>query len=303
MPMRKQILITGSCGLVGSATARTLESAGFAVRGFDVAAPRPEDRGDVCDAKAVREAVAPCAGVLHLGAISRVLWGERSPERCWATNVEGTRNVLQAVASTGGPAFAVVASSREVYGQADALPVAEDAARRPINAYGRSTVAAEDLTEAARRHGVRAAVVRLSNVYGSACDHRDRVVPAFARAATRDAPLRVDGAAHTFDFTHIDDVARGLTALVLRLDAGAEPPPPIHLVSGIGTTLGELAQLVVSLAGAASAITQAPPRDYDVARFRGDPARAAALLEWRPRVPLRDGLARLIADLREEDAR
>jgi len=139
-------------------------------------------------------------------------------------------------------------------------------------------------------------------VYGSPHDHCDRVVPGFVRAATQGAPLRVDGAEHMFDFTHIDDVARGLMALVNRLDRDAEPSPPIHFVSGIGTTLGELAELVIALAGASSQITEAPPRDYDVARFRGDPARAAALLGWRTRTTLRQGLSQLISDLREEAA-
>jgi len=147
--MLKQVLVTGSCGLIGSAMRRALGAAGFAVRGFDVAASRPGDRGDVRDRKPVREAVAPCVGVLHLAAVSRVLWGERRPEECWTTNVEGTRNVLEAAAASRHRPWVVVASSREVYGQVDTQPVAEDAPRRPVNVYGRSKAAAEDLTRAA----------------------------------------------------------------------------------------------------------------------------------------------------------
>lgn len=300
--MSRQILITGSCGLIGRATTTSLHAAGFAVRGFDPLAVAPAHYGDVRDPAAVRAAIAACDGVLHLGAVSRVVWGERDPALCHATNVEGTRHVLAAAAAAPTRPWVIVASSREVYGQADALPVSEDAPRRPMNVYARSKREAEDLAFAARRDGVCAAVVRLSNVYGCALDHRDRVVPAFARAAARGAQLRVEGADRLYDFTHVDDVARGLTTLVERLDAGAEPPPPIHFVSGVGTTLGELAALAVTLAGTRSAITEAPPRDYDVARFQGDPARAAALLGWRARVPLREGLARLVADLREEVA-
>lgn len=300
--MSKQILITGSCGLIGRAATTSLRAAGFEVRGFDPLAPDVAQRGDVRDASALRAAVASCGGVLHLGAVSRVVWGERDPAQCLATNVDGTRNVLAAAAAAPARPWVLVASSREVYGQADALPVAEDAPRRPMNVYARSKREAENLAFAAVRDGVRAAVVRLSNVYGCARDHRDRVVPAFVRAAARGAPLRVEGAERLYDFTHVDDVARGLAALAERLDGGAELPPPIHFVSGEGTTLGELAALAVALAGAQSEVTEAPPRAYDVARFRGDPARAATLLGWRARVPLRDGVARLLADVREEAA-
>ena len=119
------------------------------------------------------------------------------------------------------------------------------------------------------------------------------MVPAFARQAALGHPLRVDGRGHTFDFTHLDDTVAGVLALVDRLMAGVSLPP-IHLVTGAPTTLGELADLAVALAGTTSTIGEAPPRSYDVSAFYGDPSRAADLLGWRAQVPLRDGLAQLI---------
>jgi nucleoside-diphosphate-sugar epimerase len=292
--MSRQILITGSSGLVGRAITQALRSAGFAVRGFDPRATTPDDRGDVRDSEAVLQALGRCDGVLHLGAVSRVIWGERDPATCWATNVDGTRNVLVSAAASRRRPWVIITSSREVYGQAEHLPVTEDTPRCPMNAYARSKVAAEDLAFAACRDGVRAAVVRLSNVYGSVEDHADRVVPAFATAAAVGAPIRVEGSTRLFDFTHIDDVTQGLMGLVHRLMDGATPPSPIHFVSGTGTTLGELAALAVSIGRSASTIIEAAPRGYDVARFQGDATRALELLGWQSRVPLRDGLARLI---------
>jgi len=76
--------------------------------------------------------------------------------------------------------------------------------------------------------------------------------------------------------------------------------PPVHLVTGRPTTLGELAALAVALAGGKASITEAPPRSFDVARFCGSPERARKLLGWTPRVGLRDGLERLLRDLRPE---
>lgn len=229
--------------------------------------------------------------------------GERDPNACFATNVGGTGNVIAAMAaererSSRGP-WLLFASSREVYGQADRLPVAEDAPLRPINVYGRTKIEGERLTMEARDNGLRTAIARLSNVYGSTRDHADRVVPAFARAAALGNLLRVEGEDSAFDFTHIDDTIRGLAALVGRLDGG-EAPPPMHLVTGRSTSLGGLAALAVELAGTGAAVERAPPRAFHVARFHGDPARARELLGWTARTPLRQGLARLIGDFRAE---
>jgi nucleoside-diphosphate-sugar epimerase len=271
-----------------------LVRAGYRVRGLDLRATGPE-QGDVRDRAAVQRMLHGCVGVVHLAAVSRVIDGERDPDRCWSTNVDGTRVVLDA-AREGGRPWVVYASSREVYGQPAALPVTEDAPLVPVNVYGRCKAAAERLTRASE---LLTSVVRFSNVYGSTEDHPDRVVPAFARQAALGLPLSVEGSDHTFDFTHLDDTIRGLMEVVQRLEAATELPP-MHFPSGTPTTLGGLARLAVGLAGSASPICEAPPRSYDVSSFWGDPSRAYEMLGWRAKVTLREGLSRLIAAYRSQ---
>lgn len=295
--MNCRTLITGSSGLVGSALRKSLQSQDFEVEGLDLRAVGPE-AGDVREAERVRKAVAGCDGIVHLAAVSRVVWGEQDPDRCQSTNVEGLRNVLDAAIQQARRPWVIFASSREVYGQPDCLPATEDSSLRPLNVYARSKVEGEELVALARRIGLRAAVIRLSNVYGSVDDHIDRVIPAFARAAVTGGTLRVDGREHTFDFTHIEDVTRGIVSLVHLLRVGSEPPPPIHFVTGQATTLGHLASMAIDIAASSSDIKFAPPRQYDVAKFYGSPARAGHLLQWSPKISLRMGLAMLIADLR-----
>ena len=294
------ILITGSEGLIGSALRAALAARGTEVGGLDIRGPRGE-AGDVRDAPCVRDSVAGCRGIVHLAAVSRVVWGERDPQGCRDVNVGGLRNVTQAAVGSTRRPWLVFASSREVYGQPYHLPVTEDAPLRPVNMYGRCKVEGERLVEAARAKGLRAAVVRLSNVYGSTRDYPDRVLPAFARAAVRGTVLRVEGEDNAFDFTHLDDTVRGLVALTKLLSEG-ETPPPIHLLTGQSTTLGQLAALAVELAGTAAPIVRGPPRAFDVSRFHGDPSRAQKLLGWVPRVGLREGLGRLIRDFRREQS-
>ncbi len=297
--MKAPILITGSAGLVGSALAAMLRARGTPVRALDLREATPAGHGDVRDPDAVRRAVSGCAGVVHLAAVSRVIWGERDPVACRSINIDGTRTVLDAALHDPGRPWLLFASSREVYGQPAHLPVEEDLPLAPVNIYGRTKQAGERLIAEGRSRGLRAAVVRLSNVYGSPADHADRVVPAFARAAIAGAALRVEGSGHTFDFTHLDDTVRGI-ALVAELLERGESPPPIQLLTGRPTTLGELARLVVDLAGGGSEVVEAAPRSFDVARFFGSPARARELLGWTPQVSLRDGLAGLVAAFRGE---
>ena len=296
--INRRILLTGSEGLVGSALRATLEGLGADVAGLDIRGTGGE-AGDVRDAQRVRQVVTGRHGIVHLAAVSRVVWGERDPETCREVNIGGLCNVIAAARSQKRRPWIVFASSREVYGQPDSLPVTEDAPLRPINVYGRTKVEGERLVRAARDDGLRTAVVRLSNVYGSTRDHADRVVPAFAWNAVMGDTLRVEGADHTFDFTHIDDAVRGIASLI-RVLTGGEEPPPTHLLTGCPLTLGKVAALAVELAGTGAPIVQAPPRSFDVSRFCGDPSRARRLLGWIPRVTLSQGLARLIRDFRGE---
>ena len=303
--MNQPILITGSEGLIGRALRRALVASGFEVRGLDLRANPGPGRGDVRAPgdvrvlEAVREGITGCTGVVHLAAVSRVIWGEQDPQGCWETNVGGTKNVLTAALEARHRPWVLFASSREVYGQPRHLPATEDTPLAPLNVYGRSKVTGEQVLGEGRNGGLRTAIVRLSNVYGSTDDHPDRVVPAFARAALLGRQLRVDGAGNTFDFTHLDDTVRGLVGLVAALEAGDGRLPPLHLVTGIPTTLGALARLAVTLAGTKAEVVEAAPRDFDVSHFHGSPQRAQEILGWEPQVSIEAGLAQFIEAFRE----
>ncbi|MCC5991788.1 MAG: NAD-dependent epimerase/dehydratase family protein [Rhodobacteraceae bacterium] len=281
--------------MIGSALCSLLGAQGHDLRCFDLAA-RGLAHGDVRAPADLDAAVAGCDGVVHLAAVSRVVWAEADPLLCQMTNVTGTRNVVEAIRRAESRAWLILGSSREVYGQAQLLPVAETAPLRPMNHYARSKCAAEQIIAEAACNGLRAAILRFSTVYGSSADHADRVVPAFCRAALSGAPLRLDGAETCLDITHVADVVAGIARVARALDAGRSLPP-LHFTTGQGTRLAELAGMIIALAQSGSTITHAPARAYDVARFVGDPARARNLVGWSPSVRLQDGLADLLDQL------
>ncbi len=293
------ILVTGSAGLIGRTLIPRLHAAGAQTIRLDLREPDGDGYGDILDGAAVAKALRMATGVVHLAAVSRVIWGEQNPDHCHAVNFQATAALLRAAAAAPRRPWLLYASSREVYGQQDTLPVAEDAPLRPMNVYARSKVEAEACVAMAQESGVPAAIMRFSSVYGDAQDHPDRVIPAFLRAAVAGATLRVDGLGHGFDFTHVADVADGVVLAAALMADGESAVRPVHFVSGHCIRLGELAALAVEVGGnRAARIVEAPARDFDVQMFAGDPTRAAAVLGWRARVPLAAGMGQLAAAFR-----
>ncbi|RMG44599.1 MAG: SDR family oxidoreductase [Acidobacteria bacterium] len=293
------ILITGSEGLVGRGLRRVLEAQGVPVRRYDLRGP---ERCDVLDRDRLLRAAEGCAGIVHLAGVSRVVWGQRAPRNCLRQNVLGTRRVLDAALRSPSRPFVLFASSREVYGRSRHLPATEDAPLAPVNVYGRSKLIAERDVLAACRLGLRTAVVRLSNVYGDVDDHPDRVVPAFARTAAEGGTIRICGRSNCFDFTHVEDAARGVVALVHLLLDGERGLPHVHLLTGRPTTLGRLAALAAANAAPGLTVVDAPPRRFDVERFFGDPRRAERILGWRARITVEEGMVRLVREFAERAA-
>ncbi len=173
---------------------------------------------------------------------------------------------------SGGPIKALdgFSSSREVYSQQDQLLVKETAELRPMNVYACTKCKGEATVVQAKEDGLLANIVRLSNVFGHTKDPPDRVVPAFARAAALglSGRIQVEGGGNLFDFTHISDVVRGLMRLV-QLTSQGRSLAPLHLVSGMGTSLAQLASLAERCSRAAVTVVEGAPRSFDVAQFIG----------------------------------
>jgi UDP-glucose 4-epimerase len=294
-----KILITGSAGLIGSALSKALGTLGVEVLGMDKGvAPYHADCGNILDYQSVLEKVCQVDGVVHLAAVSRVITGEKDPKLCLETNVGGTKHVLEAALESARKPWVLISSSREVYGQQDHLLVKETAPLIPVNVYGESKIAAENAVHAAVKRGLKGSIVRFSNVFGSIHDYPDRVVPAFCRAAVKGVDIRVDGSENLFDFTYLEDVIQGILAFIFSLMSREEPLPPIHLTSGLATSLGEIALFAQQVSSHEIKVSESPSRQYDVATFSGDTTRARQLLNWQARVSVYEGMSRLMNQLK-----
>ena len=292
------ILLTGSAGHIGRHLSAELRRRGHDVRGFDLRGVGI-DRGDLRNSAAVAAACANVAGIIHLAAVSRVDDAERDPAACHATNVDGTATLLAGAHASVSAPWLIFVSSREVLGPVPAhRPANETSAPSPRNVYAHSKLQAEQLVHDGRQQGLRAVTFRLSNVFGSAHDRPERVMPTFVRQAILGATLHVRGPARAFDFLHVDDTVRGLADAADRMTAGIQLPHTLHLVAGISRSLGEVAQQVVAESRSCSPIVCTEPAGHEVGSFYGSGRLATEVLNWTPQITLEHGLARLVALLR-----
>jgi nucleoside-diphosphate-sugar epimerase len=295
----RTILVTGSEGLIGYSISNLLSAAGYRVIGLDLKDPTLDIgvQGNILSADLVNRMVSESDGVIHLAAVSRVIDGQKNPALCYETNVVGTDTIIQAVRASSRKPWLIYASSREVYGEPTQLPVTEDHQLAPINTYGHSKLAAENLVMAHNAAGGCTSILRFANVHGDILrDHRTRVIPAFTRAAALGEILRVEGSENTFDFTNLDDTCRGIALVVEKLESEHTSLYPIHFLTGQPTTLGELAQMAVKYGLSSSAVQEFPARNYDVSHFYGSYERAKSLLGWEPRHSLENTIRKMVKD-------
>lgn len=317
-------LVTGGVGFIGHHLVRALLARGERVRVLDdfSDAPYPtllkrrnaEDlrrehgaseleivEGCVTDRALASRLVEGTDGVLHLAGLAGVRPSFADPARYARVNVEGTANLFEAVQRKGLSTF-VLASSSSVYGNATPLPASEDAASIvPESPYAASKRSAELVMSAMLKKtpGVRCPALRFFTVYGPR-QRPEMAITLFLRAILAGKPITVFGdGSMKRDFTHVDDIVRGVLASVDRAPAGYRA---YNLGSGAPIVLSELVLAMGRAAGREPVVEHAPVPLGDVDATFADIARAREELGWSPRITLEDGLRSVVTWLREEGA-
>jgi dTDP-glucose 4,6-dehydratase len=191
----------------------------------------------------------------------------------------------------------LISSTSEVYGDPQEHPQRESYWGHvnpigPRGVYDEAKRYAEALTMAYhRQQGVDTAIMRIFNTYGPRMRPNDgRAIPTFLRQALQDRPITVFGdGSQTRSFCYVEDLIRGMIAL-----AESGHHDPVNIGNPNEFTLLELAETVVELTSSRSEIVhEALPIDDPKVR-RPDISLARELLDWEPRVELREGLRRTI---------
>jgi nucleoside-diphosphate-sugar epimerase len=187
-------------------------------------------------------------------------------------------------------------STSEVYGAARTVPITEDHPLEPQSPYAASKVAADKLMDSFHRSfDLPVAIVRPFNTYGPHQSAR-AILPTIITQALAGPTLRLGSLHPRRDMTFVEDTVAGLLA-------AAEADERIvgrtvQLGTGVDVSVGEMVQVVGELVGKELAVETDParvrPPNSEVERLISDPALAAELTGWRPRVELRDGIGRTI---------
>ena len=230
-------------------------------------------------------------GIVHLAAVSRVVWGYENPRECVDINIDGTANILEATRMSVKKPWVIFGSSREVYGEAKTLPVTEDFPKIVQNIYGATKIAGEMLCEQYHKdYGLNIGILRFSNVYGSKYDQLDRVIPKFILRASKNLDLIIQGGNQLFDFTHINDTVNGIKLMIEKISTNSSYFDRFHILTGKATSLQDLAKYIIDAAGSNSNIRYTDARPYDVLKFYGNYSKAKKLLGYEPKIDIKKGV-------------
>lgn len=309
--MPRPILVTGGGGLLGRAVVRRLVAGCYDVRvhlgppGCGLASPvsnAPSAEAYLDDARAWPSLVAGVGAVIHLAGPASVAASFDDPVGHARAHAVGTGVLVTAATAAGVPRFVHV-SSAEVYGQPDINPVEETAPTRPRSPYAAVKLAAETLvTSLAQRHDFSAVVLRPFSVYGAESPPGS-LVGALLGQVRRGLPPLVQDPRPVRDYVHVTDVADAIVRAAAVAPKGA---CVLNVGTGVGTSVAELAELLMGLTGrAGGGVGRIPgnrPEGLDILDLVCDPRAAEKALGWRPRVELAEGLRRALAGLDQPDA-
>ena len=240
--------------------------------------------------------------IYNLACPASPIYYQRDPVQTTKTSVMGAINMLGLAKRTG--ARILQASTSEVYGDPTEHPQRESYRGNvnflgPRACYDEGKRCAETLFFDYRRQvNLRIKVARIFNTYGPRMRPDDgRVVSNFIVRALKNEPLVVSGdGSQTRSFCYVDDLIGGLIRLMRTAD---EITGPINLGNAEEVPIRELAEMVIRLTGSRSKIVYQPLPVDDPLQRCPDLAQARELLDYRPSVPLSEGLRRTIEDFKE----
>ena len=313
-----RVLVTGGAGYVGSHACKALAEAGHEPVVFDnfrtghpgAVQFGPLVEGDLLDAEALEAAFrehAPQA-VLHFAALSDVGESVRMPGAYWRNNLVGTLNLCEAAMAHGVDKL-VFSSTCAIFGEMHGAALTEDAPGLPVNVYGQTKLAVEQmLAGLGAAHGLHSVAFRYFNAAGAdpsariGEDHRPEthLIPLVLDAADgRRDGITVFGADYPTpdgtcirDYIHVCDLAE---AHVLGLDWLLQDGSSLalNLGSGTGHSVRQVIETAREVTGREIAVTEGERRPGDAARLVSGSSRATEILGWRPQ---RSGLAAMISD-------
>ncbi len=312
------ILVTGGAGYIGAHACKALAAAGYTPVTFDNLSTGwsqavrfgPLVEGDLTDRAALDTAFATYKpqAVMHFAALSQVGESMREPGRYWRENVLGAVNLAEAAVAAGCDRF-VFSSTCATYGDQDGVVLTEDSEQYPINAYGASKRAIEEiLTHFEAAFGLRHVIFRYFNVAGAdpGCevgeDHEPEthLIPLMLDAIAGKRPaLTLHGTDYDTrdgtcirDYVHVMDLVDA-HILGLRWLEDGKSSRVFNLGTGSGFSVREVVDESRAVTNRKVPIEEGPRREGDAVQLVSGSTRATEELGWQP---TRSTMSQMIGD-------
>lgn len=319
----KRILVIGGAGLIGSHIVDLLTETDVAeiviydnffrgrVENLRDAMKDPRVKiyphgGDVLHSDILERAMEGINGVFHLAALW-LLQCHEYPRSAFDVNIRGTYNVIEAAVRQKVKRV-IYSSSASVYGDAVELPMTEEHPYNNFTFYGATKIAGEHMFKSlGTRYGLDWAGLRYMNVYGPRQDYKGAYIAVMMKILDRldagQAPVVYGDGSQQYDFIDVLDIARA-NICAMRADVTGHC---YNVGRGIGTSIKELAELLIRLSGSDARIHYEPAGQTFVTNRIGSVEAAERDLGFRWRIDLEEGMKRLIewrrADVQAVEAR
>lgn len=311
------ILVTGGAGYIGSHACKALKSAGFTPVTYDNLETGWEDavkfgpfeKGDLMDRARLDEVFEQYqpAAIMHFAALSQVGESMQNPAKYWRNNVLGSLTLIEAAVAANCLDF-VFSSTCATYGEQDGVTLDETCVQQPINAYGGSKRAIEEvLRDFEAAFGLRAVIFRYFNVAGADPEgeigehHRPEthLIPIMLEAIDGQRPaLTIYGTDYDTpdgtcirDYVHVCDLVDAHVLGLKWLQDGKDSRV-FNLGTGDGFSVREVIDQSKAVTNRAVPYEEGPRRAGDCTKLVSGSTRAVTELGWRPtRSTMKDMIA------------
>lgn len=309
----REVLITGGLGFIGSNLARSLVERGAQVTLVDSLIPdyggNPfnvhdlQDRvriniSDVRDEYSMRHLVKGADYLFNLAGQTSHLDSMRDPFVDLEINCRSQLSILETCRKFNPGVKILFASTRQIYGRPDYLPVDEKHLLRPVDVNGINKMAGEWYHILYNNvYGIRSCALRLTNTYGPRMrikDARQTFLGVWIRQIVENKPFEVWEGSQLRDFNYIEDVVQ---AFLSAAASEAVNGKVLNLGSSEVVSLKDLADMLVAANGGGSyAVKSFPPESkrIDIGDYYADYSQMRDLLAWTPQYNLTKGLTQTL---------
>ncbi|MDA8239840.1 MAG: NAD-dependent epimerase/dehydratase family protein [Nitrospiraceae bacterium] len=315
---QRKILITGGLGFIGSNLARRLLEYGAEVTLVDSLIP--EYGGNLFNVEDIRERVKiNISDVRDEHSMKYLVQGQdylfnlagqtshmdsmADPQTDLEINAKAQLFILEACRKFNPSVKVVFASTRQIYGKPESLPVNEQHPLRPVDINGVNKLAGEWYHLLYHQaYGIRTTVLRLTNTIGPGMrvkDARQTFVGIWIRLLVEGRDFEVWDGEQLRDFTYVDDAVE---AFLLAAASDSADGRIFNLGGDSAVSLAELAKILVQINGSGAYKVREFPADrkrIDIGDFYADFSLIREVLGWRPETSVMDGLRKTLEYYRQ----